>query len=153
MLGALVAGAVMIGFGSGYAMAQDKEAVVKERRELMKSLGKRMATIKEFAEGKTDQAQATASAGDLAQLLKVVPSKFPAGTSLADFPGKTGAKPAIWNEFDRFTAATDKAAGEAEMLLAALKSGDKEKAVAQFAKTGKEGCGGCHSPYREKLDK
>jgi hypothetical protein len=36
-------------------------------------------------------------------------------------------------------------------LAAAIKSGNKEAVGAQRAATGKNGCGACHMPYREKL--
>jgi cytochrome c556 len=151
-LSAVAAGVLVASLGAGVVMAQDKESAVKDRREFMKSMGKQMGVIKDYTEGKADQAKAVQSAEELDKLIKEAPIKFPQGTSMAEFPGKTGAKPAIWSEPDKFKAAHQKAVGEIDKLVVAVKSGDKDKVTAQFATTGKEGCGGCHTPFRQKLD-
>jgi len=40
---------------------------------------------------------------------------------------------------------------EEQKLADAIKSGDKAAIGAQLANLGKNGCGSCHTPYREKL--
>jgi cytochrome c556 len=152
LLSAVAAGVLVTGLGAGVVMAQDRESAVKDRREYMKSLGKQMAVIKDYTEGKADQSKAVQSAEELQSLIKDAAIKFPKGTSTQDFPGKSGAKPVIWSEPDRFKAASENAAGEIDKLVAAVKSGDKDKVAAQFQNTGKEGCGGCHTVFRQKLD-
>jgi cytochrome c556 len=70
---------------------------------------------------------------------------------MAEFPGKTGAKPEIWAEWDKFQKIPPVLKSEEEKLAQAVKSGDKQAAAAQLAATGKNGCGACHATYREKL--
>src|SRR5690242_10333481 len=83
-----VALAVFALITAGNVVAQDKESQVQERRDFMKSLGKRMGVIKAFTEGKADLAAASQSGQELAQLVPQITDKFPVNTSMANFPGK-----------------------------------------------------------------
>ncbi len=145
--------AAVIGLGTAIGVAQDKEAIIKERRDTMKRQGDDFKTITDFikGEGGVDQATALAKAQDLLTIAPKIPSLFPAGTSLTDFPGKTGAKPDIWKEPDKFKAVIPVLEGEEHKLVDAIKSGDKAAIGAQLGATGKNGCGACHTPFREKL--
>ena len=144
--------ALALGVSGGAAvLAQDKEAVVKDRQQFMKSQGAALGGIKAYLDGNADLAKAQESAVQLASLAKQIPDKFPKGTGMADLPGKSGAKPAIWTEWDKFLEHQKTLVTETEKLVEATKSGDKAKIADQFAATGKNGCGGCHTPYREKL--
>ena len=78
-----------------------------------------------------------------------IPAVFPQKTSSADYPGKTRAKPAIWAEWDKFTAAQQTALAKAQALDAAVRNGNKATIQAAFDDMGKNGCGGCHTPFRE----
>jgi cytochrome c556 len=150
----IVAGALVValGWGAGNVWAQqDAEAAVKDRQTTMKGQGAAVATIKKYIDGAVEQGDAVKAADDLVKLAQTVPSKFPKGTSTTDFPGKSGAKPAIWTEPDKFAAAAKNEFAEVQKLNAAVKTGDKAAIAAQFDVTGKQGCGGCHTPYREKL--
>lgn len=135
------------------ALAQDKEAVVKERAALMKSQAHSLGAIKAYLNGDADQARAAEAAMHLVASAKKIPEVFPPGTSIKDVPppGKYGAKPIIWTEWDKFLAAQKTMVSEAEKLEAAVKTGDKSKVQTQFAETGKMGCGGCHGTFREKV--
>ena len=53
---------------SGTVLAQDNEAVVKNREALMKGQGKDLGSVKAFIEGKGDQAAAEAGAANLRRL-------------------------------------------------------------------------------------
>jgi cytochrome c556 len=145
--------AAVIGLGAAIGVAQDKEAIIKERRDTMKRQGDDFKAIADFikGEGGVDQATALAKAQDLLTIAPKIPSLFPAGTSLTDFPGKTGAKPDIWKEPDKFKAVIPVLEGEEHKLVDAIKSGDKAAIGAQLGATGKNGCGACHTPFREKL--
>jgi len=147
-----VALAVFALITAGNVVAQDKESQVQERREFMKSLGKRMGVIKAFTEGKADLAAASQSGQELAQLVPQITDKFPVNTSMANFPGKSGARPSIWAEWNGFVAKQQGLGQEVTKLNAVLKEGDKDKIAAQFGAVGKQGCGGCHESYRVKLD-
>jgi cytochrome c556 len=153
MIGAVATGAMIVALGWGAAgvSAQDNEAVVKDRQATMKAQGAAMGSIKKYLDGDVDQATAAKSADDLVKLAQSLPGKFTQGTSTTDFPGKSGAKPIIWSEMDKFLAAQKNMVSQAEKLDVAVKSGDKKAAAEQYATTGKDGCGGCHNTYREKL--
>jgi cytochrome c556 len=153
-LGGVVAVAVAIlalSLGSAAVLAIDAEAVIKDRREHMKAQGADAAAIKKFIEGATDQADATKSAEDLVKRAQGIPDLFPKGTSMAEFEGKTGAKPAIWNDWDKFLAAQKAFLAGAQKLEAAVKSGNKDAISTEWSDVTKNGCGGCHTPFREKL--
>jgi len=143
---AIVAGSVY----SGSARAQDAAAQTEARQAFMKSQAKDLGAIKAYIDGKGDLAAAQAGAADLVTRIAKVPTLFPKGTSMADLPGKSYAKPAIWTEMDKFNAGAKAAQTKAEALNAAVKGGDMNAITAAFGDMGKNGCGGCHEPYREK---
>jgi len=151
VLVALMAGTIGLGGVAVLAQAQDKEAAIKTRRDTMKRQGDDLKAISDFIKGDGDQAAAQKAADDLLALNGKIVDLFPPGTSMADFPGKTGAKPEIWQQFDKFKTIPAVLKTEEDKLAAAVKSGDKAAIGAQLANTGKNGCGACHTPYREKL--
>jgi cytochrome c556 len=149
---ACIALVTMIGIGTAVSVAQDKEAIVKERQAIMKTEGPNLRTIMDYAGDKgTDQATALAKAQELLAVADKLPALFPAGTSSKDMPGKSNAKPEIWQELDKFKAlyATQKS-GEQE-LLAAIQKGDKAAVQAAVSSIGKSSCSACHGAYREKV--
>jgi cytochrome c556 len=149
----MLAGAVLLA-GTVTAvpvLAQDAMKIVKERQAVMKQQGKGLQAVKAYLEGKNDLAAAQAAVANLTQDVGKIPSLFPAGTGMEEFPGKSGAKPAIWTETDKFAAAQQNAQVKANALAAAAKSGDKAAIEAAFADMGKNGCGGCHKTFRQKI--
>ena len=148
---AAAAVAVVIGMGAVATMAEDLAAVVKERQGLMKQQSDDLKVIKAYIDGGTDQAAAVEKAKSLTAISAKLPEVWPAGTSSKDFPGKSNAKPDIWQDMTKFkaTLATVKAADE--KLLEALEKGDRAAAGAAFGDLGKNGCGACHGSFREKL--
>jgi cytochrome c556 len=142
---------VVAGFGSS-ALAQDKETVIKNREALMKGQGKDLGSVKAYTEGKADLAQAEVGATGLTQSTKKIPEVFPPGTGATSTDGKYATKPAIWTDWNKFLEAQKTAYDKAEVLLVAVKSGDKTKIEAAFGDLGKNGCGGCHETFREKLN-
>ena len=140
------------GVGAGAASAQDREAVIKNREALMKGQGKDLGSIKAYIDGKGELAQAEAGAAGLTQSTKKIPEVFPPGTGGADTEGKFAAKPAIWTDWNKFLDAQKSASDKAEALLVAVKSGNKVAIETAFGDLGKNGCGGCHETFREKLN-
>jgi cytochrome c556 len=139
--------------GVGVLAQSDKEGVIKQRREAMKSMGKSMGAVKGYMEGKADLAAAQQGANTIAQTAPKIDELFPKGTSMTEFPDKkTGAKPVIWSEHDKFVAAQKQLVSESQKLVDVVKTGDKAKIGEQFASVGKNGCGNCHNTFREKLD-
>jgi cytochrome c556 len=136
---------------AGAAVAQDKETVAKNREALMKGQGKDLGSVKAYIDGKGDQAQAETGAANLTQSIKKIPDAFPPGTGGSNSGGTYAAKPEIWSEWNKFLEIQKNAAGKAEVLLTAVKSGDKTAVQTAFGDLGKNGCGACHESFREKL--
>jgi cytochrome c556 len=133
--------------------AADPAAVIKERQDLMKGQGKEAKAIADFLESGTGTAADVAkNAAAIKQSSGKIAELFPAGTSINDGVGKTGAKPEIWQDMDGFKAAATKLGDLAGALEQAAAGGDKEQIAAAFGTLGKEGCGGCHTKFRQKLD-
>ena len=133
--------------------AQDPAAVLKERQETMKQLGGNMKAINDFVEAGTGSAEDVATrAASIREIAGKIPTLFPEGTSMDDGIGKTGAKPAIWSDWSGFQAAATKMGEEAGKLAEVAAAGDRDAIGAQFGALGKDGCGGCHQTFRQKLD-
>ena len=139
--------------GSTGALAVDKDQVIKDRQALMKEQGGDMGAIKGFLDDKNDLAKATAAASDLADTMKKLPDVFPPDTGGPNPEGKYQTKPEIWSDSKAFMAARDTGADKANVLLAAVKGGDKAAIQTAFSDMGKNGCGGCHEKFREEIKK
>lgn len=152
LVGAVAIGAMIVALSWGVTTvsAQDAAAVVKDRQATMKAQGVAMGGVKKYLDGDADQATATKSAEDLVAISVSLADKFPKGSGNAEVPS-SNAKPEIWTEHDKFVAAQKTLVGQAEKLVVAVKSGDKAAVAAQFAATGKDGCGACHSTFRLPL--
>jgi cytochrome c556 len=138
---------------NGVALGQDKEAILKNRQATMKEQGKDIGAVKAYIDGKGDLAQAKAGATNLTQTTKKIPDLFPPGTGGPNPTGDYVAKPAIWTDWDKFLEAQKAAASKADALLVAVSGGDKTAIEAAFNDLGKNGCGGCHTTFREKIEK
>jgi cytochrome c556 len=134
------------------SLAQDKEAVIKNREALMKGQGKDLGSVKAFIDGKGELAQAEAGAAGLAQSTNKIAEAFPPGTGGTSTDGKYATKPVIWSDWNKFLEAQKSAHDKAEALLVAVKSGNKGTIETAFSEMGKSGCGGCHETFREKLN-
>jgi cytochrome c556 len=137
------------GFCTGISRADDA-ATLDTRIATMKAQGKDMAAIKAYLDDKADLASAQAAGADLVTQVAKITDLFPKGTGMEAFPGKSYAKPVVWTEWDKFSAQAKTADDKAVALNAALKGGDKAAITAAFGDMGKNGCGACHEPYREK---
>jgi cytochrome c556 len=137
----------------GAATAQDKEAVLKSRQATMKEQGSDMQNVKAYLDGKGDLAKAKESAANLTQTTQKIPSLFPPGTGGPNPTGDYVAKPDIWRDWDKFLDAQKSAASKANALVVALNGGEKATIDAAYGDLGKNGCGGCHTTFREKIEK
>ena len=135
------------------SFAEDKETVLKNRQETMKEQGKDIGSVKAYLDGKGDLAQAKTGAADLTQTTKKIPDLFPPGTGGPNPTGDYVAKPAIWTDWNKFLDAQKAAAAKADALLVAVNSGDKAAIEAAFNDLGKNGCGACHTAFREKIER
>ena len=73
---------------------------------------------------------------------------FLAGTSKADRPGKTVAKPDIWQDRAKFETAFDN--WQAAVAALGDKVGNGQPALAAAVGELGKACGGCHKPFRAK---
>ena len=134
--------------------AVDAKTVIDTRRQTMKQLGEHMKAIDGFVEnGQGDASMVAEHAKAIVETSKRIPELFPEGTSLADGHGvETGAKPEIWSDRPTFEKAASYMGEEAGKLAEAAKGGDAQAIAAAFIELGKEGCGGCHTKFRQKLN-
>jgi cytochrome c556 len=133
------------------ALAQDRDAILKDRQTTMKQQGKDAGTVKGYLTGKADQAAAVAAATDLTETTRKIPDLFPPGSGGPSPDGDFQPKPTVWTDWDKFLDAQKAAAAKADALLTAIKAGDKAAIQTAFADLGKNGCGNCHTTFREKL--
>ena len=134
------------------ALAQDKDAILKDRQATMKQQGKDAGTVKGYLTGKADQTAAMAAATDLTKTTKKIPDLFPPGSGRAKprrrFPAKarrcgpTGTNSSMRKRLRR---------PRPMRCWRAIKAGDKAAIQTAFADLGKNGCGACHTTFREKL--
>jgi cytochrome c556 len=150
-LAGLAAAAFMI-VAVGAVAATDPAQVIKERQDTMKRQGDDMKQIKGFIDGKADLAAAQKSADDLTHTTARIPDLFPPGTDQAPPGGKYRPKADIWKNWNQFLQVQENADGKAKALAAAAAGGDKAKIAAAFGDLGKNGCGGCHEKFREKVE-
>jgi cytochrome c556 len=148
-----VALAIVLAGVSAVGRAQDKEKVLKDRQAVMKEQGKDLQNVKAYLEGKGELTLAKESAANLTQTTKKIPDLFPPGTGGPNPTGDYVAKPVIWSEWNKFLDAQKTAAGKADALLVAVNGGEKTAIEAAFTDLGKNGCGGCHTTFREKIEK
>ena len=151
VLGAALA--IVVAGVSGVALGQDRETVLKDRQATMKQQGKDAGAVKAYLDGKGDLAQAKAGAADLTQTTKKIPELFPPGTGGPNPTGDYVAKPVIWTDWNKFLDAQKAAASKADALLVAVSGGDKTAIETAFNDLGKNGCGACHTTFREKIEK
>ena len=148
VFGAAIAAVVAVA-RLGAAAAIDKEQVIKDRQTFMKDQGRQWLVIRNYVQGKADQAAAEAAVGSLTKSLPKVPDYFPPDTGGPAPGGKWGTKPEIWSEHDKFLAADRKVADQVAVLGTAIKSGDKAKVAAAFKDLNL--CAACHQDFRAKL--
>lgn len=152
---ALVAGVAALAFVSSAALAADPAQVIKERRDLMKQQGGYMKTIAGYLKEDMGTSGDVAKAAEgLMGTSQKITSLFPEDTSMDDvMDPQTGAKPVIWSEWGKFENAAKNLHMKAENLHTVAMGGDKGAIAAAFGDLGKNGCGGCHETFRQKLEK
>jgi len=125
--------------------AQDNEAFIQYRQKVMGSNGANMGAIGDILKNKLPyQSHITAHAEEIQRMSLLIPDSFK--KDIAD--GKTDAKPEIWKEWDKFTAAANDMGREAAELAKVAQSGNMEAISAQVKKLG-DACGACHKPFRK----
>ena len=119
---------------------------IKERQELMETIGDQAKIIGPMLQGKApfDAAKAKAAASAAATAAAAFPNHFPAGSETGN---DTEALPIVWTQFDDFKAKSEKFAADAAAAATAADAGEdafKAAAGAMFSN-----CKGCHEVYRK----
>lgn len=133
------------------AFALTPDEMVKARQEHMKAMGKQVGVFAAMAKGEVayDPAAAQAAADALvAQVNKDTAALWAPGTSSADMPGVSEAKPALWDSPDKVKALGGDLHAQAMNMQAEAGKGKAEmvKALGTLGGT----CRACHSDF--KLD-
>ncbi|HEX6441303.1 MAG TPA: cytochrome c [Stellaceae bacterium] len=145
---AFVAALLAFGLWAGTLFAQDKDKVIAERQEAMKQQGREMVAVRNYFQGKAEQEAAITAIEALKKSVPKVPEWFPPGTGIGEVTVKTGAKPEIWQQHDKFLADDKTVIGQIDTLEAAVKSGDKAKVETVFNEI--KFCNACHETFRAR---
>jgi cytochrome c556 len=122
--------------------------VIKDRKALMKTVGKSNKVIKKYKKGEASAEEALAAIKAMRKALKASTKKALWPTdSLRPIKGakKTRAKAKIRKDWDGFVKAGIKTRKKAKKLSILIQAGDMAS-----AKKVKLSCGGCHKPFRGK---
>ena len=130
--------------------AVDGSDAIKERRALMKSISKEWKPIKDYAKsGAGSAADVAKHAAAINGMAKKISALFPKGSGRGNFSDKeTRALPAIWKDWNGFQKATSVFEDESAKLIKVAGTGDQKAIAKQVGAMGKNGCGGCHKPFR-----
>ena len=126
-------------------------AAVKERQELMKSIGGNMKTIADYLkESKGTAEEAKAAAANIGDLAMKIPVAFEMKASLEemDAVGKNRGKPEIWSDWDDFKERAETLEEKSMAVVAAFDGGDMGAVQAAVGAMGKDACGSCHEEFR-----
>lgn len=129
----------------------DGHAVIEKRIAYMKNdILKPFLTIKGFVkDGKGSAADVAKAATALSAAAGGIVADYPKGSGRGDHDDKvTRALPKIWEDWAGFEKAAAALGAEAAKLASVAAGGDKDAIGAQFGMVGKNGCGGCHKPFR-----
>ena len=139
------------------AVAQDKEgfaglpaAAVKARQEFMRAQAADTRIMRDYAKGAATKAEAEKAIADLQLRNGSILQQLVPGTSAADLPGVSFAKPAAFADKARLEAIVANLKAIEDRTAAAIRTGTPEQAGAAAAEIGRVGCAGCHTAYRER---
>ena len=125
--------------------AQSDEAFVQYRQKVMGSNGANMGAIADILKnGLPLDKNIAVHARNIAETTKLTASAFE--KKITD--GATDAKPEIWRDWSKFTAAADASVDKAEALVKAALGGDAS-AVGPAVKALGGTCGECHKQFRK----
>jgi cytochrome c556 len=142
----LVSAVIVVGEVSAHGGAT---GVVKERMELMKSMGDQMKKMADMVKGKVafDASSIADSALEIKQAAPEINQLFPEGS----LHKPSEALPRIWEEREQFDELTERMVEEAGKLSDLAITGDKRSIMSQFTRLGKT-CSSCHTDYRKKQE-
>ncbi|MCG5541602.1 MULTISPECIES: c-type cytochrome [unclassified Halorhodospira] len=130
------------------AVAQSDEDQIDYRQAVFTLVGANFGPMGDMAQGEIDYdaEQFARNAARVADLSRMAKEGFEGGPH----DGDTDAKPAIWDEWDRFSEGMTHFESAAQELAEATEGGDRELADVQdrFMQVA-ESCQSCHDNYRD----
>jgi cytochrome c556 len=145
---ALIAVATSLAAMTAASFAQDKLAEIKSRQDFMERQQKDVDAVNAYVKGQGDKATALEKANDLIAVAPKIVDQFPAGTSAKEFPGKTKAKPELWEEWDKAKLLPGKLKEAEEKLVETINTGTPQDVGNALRSVYRNNCTGCHGPYR-----
>lgn len=143
----LAASALLVAAGSAYAQLGPKEAI-GARVNGYRETGAAFKTINDQLKNDTPaKIMLRLSAKRLVQTANEQYGWFPSGSG-AEAGVKTKVKAAVWSDAAAFKAAQDRFKKEADLMAAAVNSGDAAAMKTQARSLGAT-CQACHSKFRE----
>ncbi|HEY4031543.1 MAG TPA: cytochrome c [Caulobacteraceae bacterium] len=146
---AAVAVASMAALATG-VVAQDKAAAVKARQDFMKAQAADTKAINDYSKGMGSKADAEKAIADLQSRNGKILALFVPGTSMADLPGVSYAKPAAFTDTAKLKEVVATLKSAEDKTADVIKTGAPDAVGAAAGDLGKAGCGGCHTTYRER---
>ena len=145
-LAALAVAGIVTALPAAAQFAKPEDAV-KYRKAALTVMAAHFGRIGAMVQGRVpfDAAAAQANAEIATMMSKLPFTAFGQGTNV----GKTGAKPNIWTDQAKFTAAATKMQDEMAKLNAAAKTGNLDQIKAAFGPVG-QACKACHDDFRKE---
>jgi cytochrome c556 len=143
-----VIGSALFSLTSAHAHS-GAEGVIKERMELMKSIGKNVKMIAPIATGAADMNLKAVEEAALAisEAAATAPTKFTKGS----LSKESEAKAEIWDNWAEFEGLLNNLSADAAKLSQLAKAGEEFELAEQFGKMTKN-CKACHTKFREKKE-
>lgn len=132
--------------------AGDALDAAKHRQAVMDRLGDDIKAIKLYLAGEAARTAAVTAAKDLETTAPLVSGLFPVGTDSKALPGKSAAKPEIWDNPDDFQQLEQVLTAGAVDLRKTVDTGDMAAIRNSMRSLAKNACGACHETYRGRKD-
>ncbi len=116
----------------------------------MKAQGADTKAISDYSKGMGSKDDAAKAIADLQARSGKIAALFVPGTSIVDLPGVSYTKAAAFSEPDKVAAAAVNLKAIEDKVAAAIATGTPADVATASADLGPKGCGGCHTPYRER---
>jgi cytochrome c556 len=147
IVGALLAGAMLMITGGFVAAAPTPAEIIKTRQDSLKAMGGAMKAIgDQLKSGMPDMAVVSENAKKIDGYATDLPTWFPKGSG-EEAGVKTAAKAEIWTMPDDFKTDAANLKTEADKLVQVAAAGDASAVGPQMQATGKA-CGACHKEFR-----
>ncbi|HUO24005.1 MAG TPA: cytochrome c [Caulobacteraceae bacterium] len=139
----------VLSVSGAWTVAYAQLDMVKARQAAMKSFSADGKAIADYIKGPGDKEAAIKAANDYGVVAAQLSKMWPKGTSAADMPGVSKAKPAVWADGAKFTVYFSAMAADSKRLADKIKTGSPLDVRAASAAFAMDNCVSCHSTYRE----